>query len=132
METMETVDTGGMMAAMGAAMIIYIAFLLLIVVSMWKIFTKAGKPGWAAIIPIYNLIVWLDIVGKPTWWIILLLIPFVNLVIVIMITHQLSLSFGQGIGTTLLLIFLPMVGYPLLAFGNAQYIGPNPVAARAV
>lgn len=132
METMETVDTGGMMAAMGAAMIIYIAFLLLIVVSMWKIFTKAGKPGWASIIPIYNLIVWLDIVGKPTWWIILLLIPFVNIVIIVMITHQLSLSFGQGIGTTLLLIFLPMVGYPLLAFGNAQYIGPNPVAAKAV
>ena len=132
METMETVDNAGIMAAMGVFMFIYGAILLLIIISMWKIFTKAGRPGWAAIIPIYNCIVWLDIIGKPAWWIILLLIPFVNIVILIMITHQLSLAFGQGIGTTLLLIFLPFIGYPMLAFGSAQYTGVNVAAARPI
>jgi hypothetical protein len=128
MESMETVDQGGLLAALGAVMFIYFALFLLITISLWKIFSKAGRPGWAAIVPIYNLIVWLDIVGKPTWWIILLLLPIVNLVIIIMITHQMSVVFGQGIGTTLLLIFLPFIGYPMLAFGSAQYTGKVPAA----
>jgi hypothetical protein len=128
MESMETVDQGGLLAALGAVMFIYFALFLLITISLWKIFSKAGRPGWAAIVPIYNLIVWLDIVGKPTWWIILLLLPIVNLVILIMIIHQMSVVFGQGIGTTLLLIFLPFIGYPMLAFGSAQYTGKVPAA----
>lgn len=128
----ESVDTG-MFAAVGAGvMIVYLAVLLLIVISMWKIFAKAGKPGWAAIIPIYNLIVLLEIINKPVWWIILLLIPFVNIIFMIIVTHQLSVSFGQGIGTTLLLLFLPFIGYPMLAFGSAQYVGTGGVTARAV
>jgi len=124
MDSYEAVDNGGLMAAMGAFAFVYFAIFLLIIISMWKIFTKAGKPGWAAIIPIYNCIVLLEIVGKPLWWIILLLIPFINIIIAIMVTHQLSLSFGQGVGMTLLLLFLPFVGYPMLAFGSAQYTRP--------
>jgi hypothetical protein len=131
-QSYETVDSGGLMAAMGVGMFIYFAVLVLIVVSLWKIFTKAGKPGWAAIIPIYNIIVWLEIVGKPTWWIILLLIPFINIIFAIIITHQLSLSFGQGIGTTLLLLLLPFIGYPMLAFGSAQYTRPIEAVARPI
>ena len=110
-------------AGLGIVMIIYLAVLVLMVASMWKIFTKAGKPGWAAIVPIYNLIVLLEIINKPLWWIILLLIPFVNFIFLIIITHNLSTVFGQGIGTTLLLIFLPFIGYPMLGFGSAQYQG---------
>ena len=123
METTESFEGAnqGIMAAMGAVMFVYGIVFLLIIVSMWKIFTKAGRPGWAAIVPIYNLIVWLDIVGKPVWWIVLLLIPFVNIIVLIMLTHQLSVAFGQGIGTTLLLLFLPFIGYPMLAFGSATY-----------
>lgn len=129
----ETMDNGGMFAAVGAGvMIVYLAIILLIVISMWKIFTKAGKPGWAAIIPIYNLIVLLEIINKPVWWIILLLIPFVNIIFMIIVMHQLSLAFGQGIGMTLLLIFLPFIGYPMLAFGSAQYVGTGSVTARPV
>ena len=91
---------------------------------MWKIFTKAGKPGWAAIIPIYNIIVLLEIVGKPVWWIILLLIPLVNFFVMIYVAHLLAKSFGKDIVMTILLIILPFVGYPMLAFGDAKYVGP--------
>ena len=128
----ESVDNSGLMAMLGTIMMIYGVILILMIVSLWKIFTKAGKPGWAAIVPIYNLIVWLEIVGKPVWWIILLLIPLVNIVIAIMLTHQLSLAFGQGIGMTLLMIFLPFIGYPMLAFGSATYQGARPLATQPI
>jgi len=124
---MENYDSDSGMAAMGTGVLIfYLVILVLMIVSMWKIFTKAGKPGWASIIPIYNLIVLLEIVGKPIWWILLLIIPLVNLVILIIVTHRLSLSFGQGVGTTILLIILPVIGYPMLGFGSATYVGPPP------
>ena len=115
----------GFFAAMGATvMIIYCAVLLLIIVSLWKIFTKAGKPGWAAIIPIYNLIVLLGIVGKPAWWFLLMLIPIVNFFIGIYVAHLLSKSFGKDVVMTILLVFVPFIGYPMLAFGSATYGGP--------
>src|SRR5262245_61036676 len=68
----------GMMICMG---VVYLAVIILVVAGMWKVFTKAGKPGWAALVPIYNLIVLLEIVDKPVWWIILLLIPCVNIIV---------------------------------------------------
>lgn len=117
-------DNGAAAGILGAFGFIYLAILLLIIISMWKIFTKAGKPGWAAIIPIYNLIVLLEIVGKPVWWIILLLIPFVNFFVMIYLAHLLSKAFGKDIVMTILLIILPFVGYPMLAFGDAKYVGP--------
>jgi hypothetical protein len=124
---MENYDSASGMAAMGTGVLIfYLVILVLMIASMWKIFTKAGKPGWAAIIPIYNFIVLLEIVGKPIWWILLLIIPLVNFIILIIVTHRLSLSFGQGVGTTILLIILPVIGYPMLGFGSATYTGPPP------
>jgi len=109
----------------GFAMFVYLIIIAVVIVGMWRTFEKAGKPGWAAIIPIYNFIVLLEIVGKPLWWIILIIIPVVNIVIAIMLCHQLSLSFGQGIGMTLLLIFLPFIGWLMLGFGDARYVGPG-------
>jgi hypothetical protein len=97
------------------------------IIGLWKIFTKAGKPGWAAIIPIYNIIVWLEIIGKPVWWFLLLLIPCVNIVFFIIIINQLSKSFGQGVGFTIGLIFLSFIFYPLLGFGDYTYLGPGGV-----
>ena len=114
----------GIFAALGALLIVYLVILVLMIVSFWKIFEKAGKPGWAAIVPIYNLIVYLEIVNKPVWWIILIFIPLVNIVILIMLTHRLSLSFGQGVGFTILLVLVGVVGYPVLAFGDYKYVGP--------
>jgi hypothetical protein len=110
---------------MGTIIFIYLAFIILMIASMWTIFSKAGKPGWAALVPIYNLIVLLDIVGKPWWWLLLMFIPIVNFVVIIMIYHNLSLSFGKGAGFTVGLILLGIVFLPLLAFGDAEYVGTN-------
>lgn len=115
----------GVSGGYGFVMFLYLIIFAVVIVGMWKTFEKAGKPGWAAIVPIYNLIVLLEIVGKPLWWIILMLIPLVNIIIAIMLCHQLSLSFGQGIGMTLLLIFLPFIGWLMLGFGDARYVGPG-------
>jgi len=113
------------LAAAGTAatvfMVVYLAVILLIVASMWKIFVKAGKPGWAAIVPIYNLIVLLEISGKPVWWFLLMLIPFVNIVILAMVCIALAKNFGKGAGFGLGLLFLSPIFYPMLAFGDARY-----------
>lgn len=99
--------------------------MIIILIAMWKIYTKAGKPGWACIVPIYNIIVLLEIVGKPLWWIFLFIIPIVNIVVSIMVYHQLSLSFGKDVGFTVGLILLSIIFIPILGFGDAAYIGPE-------
>jgi len=103
--------------------IVAILFAVLMVAAMWKVFTKAGKPGWASIIPIYNIIVLLSIAGKPTWWFILLLIPIVNLVIAILMYVALAEKFGKGGGFAMGLVFLGFIFFPILGFGGAQYQG---------
>jgi len=118
-------------AATGFGMGFYLFFLAVAVVSLvsyWKIFTKAGKPGWAAIVPIYNILVMLEIIGRPMWWIVLLFIPFVNIVAAFIVANDLAKAFGKTIGWTLGLIFLPVIFYPMLAFGNAKYGGPVAMA----
>jgi len=95
--------------------------LVLIIASFWKIFKKAGQPGWAAIIPIYNILVELRVAKRPWWWLLLLIIPVVNFFVGIFIAHDLAKAFGKGVGYTLLLIFLPFIGYPMLAFSDAKY-----------
>jgi hypothetical protein len=109
---------------MGALIIIYLAIFVLMIVSLWRIYTKAGKPGWACIIPIYNVIVLLQIVGKPWWWIFLMIIPIVNIIFCIWVTNLLSLSFGKSEGFTVGLIFLSIIFYPILGLGKAEYKGP--------
>jgi hypothetical protein len=110
---------------MGIIIVIYVAIIVLMIASMWTIFTKAGKPGWACIVPIYNIIVLLDAVGKPWWWLLLMLIPIVNIVILIIVYHNLSLSFGKGGGFTVGLILLGIIFLPILAFGDSKYLGPG-------
>ncbi len=109
---------------MVVAVIFYVAIIVLMLVSMWKIFTKAGKPGWAILIPIYNIIVLLEIVGKPWWFLLLMLIPLVNIVIVVWVYNLLSLSFGKDAGFTIGLILLSPIFIPLLGLGKAEYKGP--------
>ncbi len=93
-------------------------------IAMWKVFTKAGKPGWAVLIPVYNLFVLLEIVGRPAWWLILMLIPLVNFVIMIILAFDLAKSFGKGAGFALGLIFFNLIFFLILGFGSAQYVGP--------
>jgi hypothetical protein len=106
-----------------------LAFAILMIAACWKIFTKAGQPGWAAIIPIYNWYVLCKIVGRPGWWVILLLIPLVNFIIGIILCIDLAKSFGKGIGFGIGLILLPIIFCPILGFGSAQYQGPAAKAA---
>lgn len=113
-------------------MIVVLAFVFLMIVSVWKVFTKAGKPGWTSIIPIYNMVVILEIVKKPIWWILLMFIPIVNIIIGFIVLHELSKSFGKGFGFTLGLIVLPIIFYPILGFGNAQYTGGQTTPVQAV
>src|SRR6185436_10329986 len=96
---------------------------ILVIAGMWKVFTKAGKPGWAAIIPIYNTIVLLQIAGKPVWWFLLFFIPVVNIVIAVMVMIGVAKAFGKGTGFALGLLFLSPIFIPILGFGDAQYIG---------
>ena len=107
---------------MGAIIIIYLGIIVLMIASVWTIFTKAGKPGWAAIIPIYNYIVMLEVVKKPIWWIVLMLIPLVNLIVGIIICIELAKVFGKSTGFGIGIIFLGIIFLPMLAFGDAKYI----------
>jgi hypothetical protein len=100
-----------------------VAVTVLIVASTWKIFSKAGQPGWAAIIPIYNFIVWCKIVGRPAWWVLLLLICFPIFYIILCI--DLAKSFGKGVGFAVGLILLSVIFFPILGFGSATYQGPS-------
>ena len=109
---------------MAFIIIIYIAIIVFFAASMWKIYEKAGRPGWEAIVPIYNIYILLKIVGKPGWWLILYLIPIVNIVFAIWTANMLSKSFGKDEGFTIGLILLGIVFYPLLGFGDAKYLGP--------
>lgn len=101
--------------------------------AMWKVFTKAGQAGWAAIIPIYNVYIMIKIGGKPSYWLLFLLIPIVNIVIIIWTFNMISKSFGKDEGFTAGLIFLGFIFWPILGFGPSRYLGPygNPEAFAA-
>ena len=91
------------------------------IASWWKVFAKAGQPGWAALIPIYNLYVLLMVAKRPGWWLLLYLIPIVNIVIGIIVAIDVAKNFGKGPGFGIGLALLSIVFYPILAFGDAQY-----------
>ena len=99
------------------------AVFVLIIISAWKVFEKADKPGWACLIPIYNIIVMLEIVDRPWWWLFLLLIPLVNLIFAVILCIDLAKAFGQGAAFGIGLLFLGFIFYPILAFGDASYLG---------
>jgi hypothetical protein len=107
--------------------LIWLTITVLIVAGFWKVFEKAGLPGWGALIPIYNLILWMRLAGRPGWWVLLLLIPLVNFIISIIVHYDVAQKFGKGVGFAMGLMFLPFIFYPILGFGSAQY---NPTLAR--
>lgn len=124
---MESSGGGGIGMVIGA--VFYLGILVLMLASLWKVYAKAGQPGWAAIVPIYNLVVLLQIVGKPIWWIALLFIPFVNFVILILVYIELAKVFGKGAGYGIGLALLGIIFFPMLAFSDATYQGaPSPAA----
>jgi hypothetical protein len=108
---------------LGTLAVVLLALLFYIVVG-WKIFVKAGKPGWASLIPIYNYVVLLEIAGRPLWWLLLMFIPLVNLVIGIVLVFDVARKFGKGVLFGLGLIFLWFLFTPILAFDDSRY-DPN-------
>lgn len=106
------------------AVICGLGFLVLILASLWKVFTKAGQPGWACLIPIYNAYILFKMAGKPGWWLLLLILPLVNFVILIIVYIALAERFGKGVGFGIGLALLGVVFFPILAFGDAKYTAP--------
>ena len=100
---------------------IVLLFIIITIESNWKIYKKAGKKGWASIVPIYNVIVLLEIVKKPHWWIIMFIIPFVNIIFAIRIINLLAKRFEKDEDFTIGLIFLPFIFYPILGLSKLEY-----------
>ncbi len=100
--------------------------LVIVLVGLWKLFEKAGQPGWACIIPFYNIYIMLKVAGRPGWWLLLYFIPLVNFVISIVVAIDIAKAFGEGAAFGFFLNFLLCgIGYLILGFGNYQYLGPQ-------
>ncbi len=128
--TTTTTSTSGGGAAFGVLMLVYLAVFIIAVIALWKVFVKAGQPGWGAIIPIYNIYLLLKVAGRPGWWLLLMLIPFVNFVISIVVSVDIAKRFGQSaLFGVIALWFFSIIGYLILGFGDAKYIGGDGAAA---
>lgn len=104
-------------------LLIVLAILLFTIIGCWKAYSKAGQPGWACIIPIYNILVWLQICGRPAWWILLvLIIPIIPAIIVCI---DFAKSFGKGAMFGIGIALFPFIFLPILGFGSATYQGPS-------
>ncbi len=121
-------------AAAGAflGIVVYVAIVVFLIASLWFVFAKADRPGWAAIIPFYNYYTMLKVVGRPGWWLILFLIPFVNIVVWIIVAIDLAKSFAKSTAFAVGLIFLPFIFIPILGFGPAAYVEPAAGGPRAM
>lgn len=116
---------GSILAGFGFTIIFAILFCIFLFACMYKIYKKAGKKGWEAIIPIYNMIVLMQIVGLPTWYIVLYFIPFANIYVMFKTYIELAHKFGKSTGFGVLMIFFSFVCLPILAFGDDKYNGYN-------
>lgn len=105
----------------GLLMSLLIGISVLLATGAWYMFEKAGKPGWAILVPIYNLIVMCEIAKKPTWWVALFLIPIANIIFLIMMLNGISKAFGKTEGFTVGLVFLRQIFFAILGYGPAQY-----------
>lgn len=118
-------DPSAALAVSLPGVLVSIVISVLLIVALWKIFEKAGEPGWAAIIPFYNTYVAFRVAGMNPWLFLLLFIPLVNFVIAIVWAIKLGAAFGKGgVWSFFLLILLPFIGYVMLGFGSATYRKP--------
>jgi len=115
-------------AGSGAPLLIFIAVVVFLITAEWKVFTKAGRPGWAVLIPIYNIYVQCKIAGRPGWWVLLYFIPLVNIIIALLVSIGLARAFSKSDGFGVGLWLASFIFVPILAFGSAQYSEPSGVA----
>lgn len=109
---------------MGLYVSVLVVITILIMISQWLIFVKAARPGWAAIIPVFNVLVLLEIINKPWWWVLLMMIPGLNIIFMIWTLNLLSKCFGKNESFTIGLIILPFIFIPILGFGDSVYENP--------
>ena len=109
--------------------VFYLAVVVLSIVGMWKVFVKASRPGWAAIIPFYNSYVATEIARLPILWFILAILPIVNIVGWIGICIKIAENFGQSMGFGFGMAFLPFIFFPILGLGEAKYQGIAGIAS---
>jgi len=116
---------GGLIASIIAFfmtfMIVMLIVAIIMIIANWKIYEKAGKPGWASIVPVYAQIVLLEICELPTWKVILFFIPIANIYIIFIANIELAKKFGKSTGYGIAMVFFGVVLLPMLAFGKAQY-----------
>ncbi|MBE0504345.1 MAG: signal peptidase I [Desulfuromonadales bacterium] len=112
------------LALLGGGLLI----ILLIIASFWKVFVKAGQPGWKSLIPIYNLFVLLQIAGCPSWWLLMFFLPVVNIYFMVVMHIRLAEKFGKPPLFGFALCFLGFIFFPILAFGPAIYEGEESFA----
>jgi hypothetical protein len=105
--------------------LIYLVVIVGLLIGMWKVYAKAGKPGWAALVPIYNFIVLIQISGRPLWWIVLMFIPCVSIFAYLFVCIDIAKAFGKGAGFGVGLCFLAPIFFPILGFGSAVYQGAD-------
>ncbi|TXH26658.1 MAG: signal peptidase I [Elusimicrobia bacterium] len=105
-------------------LLVWLGILALLLVASWRVFVKAGRPGWASLVPFYNLYVLCEIVSWPGWYLVFFLIPIVNIIFMFLLYFKLSKAFGQGLGFAVGLVLLPFVFLPILGFGKAAYTAP--------
>jgi hypothetical protein len=116
--------TTGILVFSGAWLFFWLIVWVVAIIAMWKVFTKAGQPGWAAIVPIYNYYILLKIVGRPGWWLLLFFIPFVNLIVGIIVLLELGRAFGKSTAFSVVaLILFSIIGMLILGFGKDEYKG---------
>jgi len=121
---LNSATSAGLLGSMMTGWLIGLVVFVLMIVAFWKLFTKAGKPGWTGIIPILNTLQLLDIAGKPWWWLLLMMIPIVDIVLWFLIAISFARAYGKGAGFGIGLALLPPIFYLILAFGSAQYQRP--------
>lgn len=122
--TVDSTEALGILAGVGVvSWIISMAVCVVMIIAMWKIFKKAGKKGWEAIVPIYNIIVMFEISNIPVWQIVFYFIPFANIYIMFKQYIELAKKFGKSAGFGVLTAFFPFVCLPILGFGSAKYEG---------
>ncbi len=119
-------ESAAVMGGMVFVWLIYFAVFIVMAISLGKLFAKAHKPSWAAIVPIYNTMVQLEIAGRPTWWLLLLLfVPFLNLWVSIVLMLDFAKSYGKSTNYGIFMAILPVVAFPMLAFSkDTKYVGP--------
>jgi hypothetical protein len=107
--------------------VIYAAVLLLTIIALWRVFSKAGRPGWAVLIPIYNIYTLVKVSGNSGWFTLLYFIPIVNIIIAVVVALGVAKNFGKsGVFGFIGLFLFSLIGYLILGFGKAQYVGVKP------